>query len=157
VADFIGILGGARERVTLYSLPGIVLDGQDRPIASFLWPGNTADATPLLPVVERLRTRFGIGRACVVADRGTISAATIAGLEAQGIDYILGVRERSTAEVRSTVIDDDGVAVPLTIPRRKGETDLAIQDVVVAGRRYVLWRNGETGPQGCRDTDRPAG
>ena len=93
-------------------LLGIVLDGHDRPIASFLWPGNTADVTTLLPVVERLRTRFAISRACVVADRGMISAATIAGLEAQGIDYILGVRERSTAEVRTTVIDDDGVAVP---------------------------------------------
>src|SRR3954451_8641054 len=69
---------------------GIVLDGQDRPIASFLWLGNTADVTTLLPVVERLCTRFGIGRACIVADRGMISAATIAGLEAQGIDYILG-------------------------------------------------------------------
>jgi hypothetical protein len=122
---------------------GIVLDGQDRPIASFLWPGNTADVSTLLPVVERLRTRFGISRACVVADRGMISAATIAGLEAQGIDYILGVRERSTVEVRTTVIDDDGVAVPLTIPRQKGETDLAVKDVVVAGRRYVLCRNEE--------------
>ena len=30
---------------------GIVLDGQDRPVASFLWPGNTADVTTLLPVV----------------------------------------------------------------------------------------------------------
>jgi len=30
---------------------GIVLDEQDRPIASFLWPGNTADVTALLPVV----------------------------------------------------------------------------------------------------------
>jgi hypothetical protein len=39
---------------------GIVLDGQDRPIVSFLWPGNTADVTTLLPVVERLRTRFSI-------------------------------------------------------------------------------------------------
>jgi transposase len=122
---------------------GIVLDGHDRPIASFLWPGNTADVTTLLPVVERLRTRFGISRACVVADRGMISAATIAGLEAQGIDYILGVRERSTAEVRATVIDDDGVAVPLTIPRQKGETDLAIKDVVLGERRYVLARNPE--------------
>jgi Transposase DDE domain len=122
---------------------GIVLDGHDRPIASFLWPGNTADVTTLLPVVERLRTRFGIRRACVVADRGMISAATIAGLEEKGIDYILGVRERSTVEVRTTVIDDDGVAVPLTIPRQKGETDLAIKDVVVAGRRYVLCRNAE--------------
>jgi hypothetical protein len=129
---------------------GIVLDGHDRPIASFLWPGNTADVTTLLPVVERLRTRFGIGWACVVADRGMISATTIAGLEAQGIDYILGVRERSTAEVRGPVIDDDGVAVPLTIPRQKGETDLAIKDVALGGRRYVLCRNEE---QACKDAE----
>ena len=129
---------------------GIVLDGHDRPIASFLWPGNTADVTTLLPVVERLRTRFGIGRACVVADRGMISAAAIAGLEGKGIDYILGVRERSTAEVRTTVIDDDGVAVPLTIPRQKGQTDLAVKDIVVAGRRYVLCRNAE---QARKDAD----
>jgi hypothetical protein len=122
---------------------GMVLDDHDRPIASFLWPGNTADVTTLLPVVERLRTRFGISRACVVADRGMISAATIVGLEAQGIDYILGVRERSTVEVRTTVIDDDGVAVPLSIPRQKGETDLAVKEVVLSGRRYVLARNPE--------------
>src|ERR1700737_2035016 len=42
---------------------GIVLDGHDRPIASFLWPGNTADVTTLLPVVERLRRRFGVRHA----------------------------------------------------------------------------------------------
>ena len=34
---------------------GIVLDDADRPIASFLMPGNTADVTMLLPVVKRLR------------------------------------------------------------------------------------------------------
>jgi hypothetical protein len=33
--------------------------------------------------------------------------------------------------------------VPRTIPRQKGETDLAVKDVVVAGRRYVLCRNEE--------------
>src|SRR6201996_6371673 len=89
------------------------------------------------------RVGVAVSRACVVADRGMISAATIAGLEAQGIDYILGVRERSTAEVRTTVIDDDGGAVPLTIPRQKGETDLAVKDIVISGRRYVLARNPE--------------
>jgi len=57
---------------------GIVLDQDDRPIASFLMPGNTADVTLLLPVVTRLRERFGIARACIVADRGMISAETIA-------------------------------------------------------------------------------
>jgi hypothetical protein len=122
---------------------GIVLDEKDRPIASFLWPGNTADVTTLLPVVERLRRRFGVGRICVVADRGMIAAARIAALEAQGIDYILGVRERSSKEVRERVLDDDGVAVPLVIPRQKGETELAIKEVKVAGRRYIVCRNEE--------------
>jgi hypothetical protein len=122
---------------------GIVLDENDRPIASFLWPGNTADVTTLLPVVERLRSRFGVRRTCVVADRGMISAATITALEAQGIDYILGVRERTLREIRETVLEDDGVAVPLVIPRQKGETDLTVKNVEVAGRRYVVCRNEE--------------
>ena len=118
-------------------------DEKDRPIASFLWPGNTADATTLLPVVERLRLRFGVGRVCVVADRGMISAATIAAFEAQAIDYILGVRERSSLEVRERVLEDDGVAVPLVIPRQKGETELAVKEVKLAGRRYIVCRNEE--------------
>ena len=122
---------------------GIVLDGSDRPIASFLWPGNTADVTTLVPVVERLQKRFGVKKACVVADRGMISAATITALEERGIDYILGVRERSVREVREHVIDDDGVAVPLVIPRQKGHTQLDISEVTCSGRRYILCRNEE--------------
>jgi hypothetical protein len=43
-------------------LKQVVLDDVDRPIASFLMPGNTADVTLLLPVVRRLRERFGIAR-----------------------------------------------------------------------------------------------
>ena len=122
---------------------GIVLDGQDRPVASFLMPGNTADVSMLLPVVARLRERFGIARACIVADRGMISADTIAALEAQNVDYILGARERSSREVRERVMTDDGVCVPLTIARQKGETQLEVKDVTVAGRRYVMCRNEE--------------
>jgi transposase len=120
-----------------------VLDDADRPIASFLMPGNTADVTMLLPVVARLRTRFGVDRACIVADRGMTSAETIAALEAEGIEYILGIRERSTREVREDVIDDDGLAVPLIIPRQKGETQLAVHERTLAGRRYVICRNEE--------------
>jgi hypothetical protein len=122
---------------------GIVLDERDRPIASFLWPGNTADITTLLPVIQRLRSRFAVDRACIVADRGMISAATITALEAQKIDYILGARERSSKEVRETVLHDDGATVPLTIPRQNGETDLAVKEVKFEGRRYIVCRNEE--------------
>lgn len=121
---------------------GLVLDQDDRPIASFLMPGNTADVTLLLPTVRRLRERFGIARACIVADRGMISADSIAALEAANIEYILGVRERTSREVRDEVIDD-GVAVPLVIPRQKGETQLKVKETTIAGRRYVICRNEE--------------
>ena len=52
-----------------------------------MWPGNTADVTSLVPVIDRLRRRFAIGRVCVVADRGMISAETIAALEQRGLLY----------------------------------------------------------------------
>jgi len=51
---------------------GLIVDGDGRPICTEMWPGNTADVTTLLPVVDRLRQRFSIGRVCVVADRGMI-------------------------------------------------------------------------------------
>src|SRR5579863_4733051 len=95
----------------------VVIDGDARPVCSEMWPGNTADVTTLIPVIERLRQRFAIGKVCVVADRGMISAETIADLEARGLEYILGERERSSKEVRQIVLNDAKPSVPLTIPR----------------------------------------
>jgi len=128
---------------------GVVLDEAGRPICSEYWPGNATDVKSLLPVVARLRTRFGIRQMCVVADRGMISAATIAELEARGIDYILGARERSTAEVREIVLAERKPMVPLTIPRAGGhETDIEVEEVIrndfgpgTRPRRYVICHN----------------
>ena len=121
---------------------GLVMDQDGRPLCSELWPGNTADVTTLLPVVDRLRGRFGVSRICVVADRGMISAATIAALEERKLEYILGVRERSSAEVRSTVIDDQTPLVPLVVPRASGElTELEAKQVKIGERRYIVCRN----------------
>src|SRR5271170_4440082 len=84
---------------------GLVMDQDGRPLCCELWPGNTADVTTLLPVVDRLRARFSVGRICVVADRGMISAQSIAALEERKLEYVLGVRERSSAEERSAILD----------------------------------------------------
>src|SRR5512133_3993943 len=54
----------------LQMIVAVVIDADGRPICSEMWPGNTADVSALIPVIDRLRTRFGIGRVCVVADRG---------------------------------------------------------------------------------------
>ena len=102
----------------------LVVDAQGRPICTEMVPGNTADVTVLLPVVERLRTRFGITRACVVADRGMISADTIAALEKLGMEYILGARERTSSVIRDIVLNDTAPMVPLVLDRQRGETQL---------------------------------
>ena len=39
----------------------------------------------------------------MVADRGMISADTIATLEKQGMEYILGARERTSSAIRDIV------------------------------------------------------
>src|SRR5215813_3373338 len=120
---------------------GLVMDGAGWPVCTEMWPGNTADVTVLLPIVDRLRQRFGIGRVCVVADRGMISAETIAGLEARGLDYILGAREHTDKLVRQIVLDDTASFVPLAIERRQGETQLFVKEVKRAGVRYIVCRN----------------
>src|ERR1700730_7257815 len=68
----------------------VLLDGDGRPICTEMWPGNTADMTTLIPVIDRLQRRFAIARVCVIADRGMISAETVAELAARPLLAILG-------------------------------------------------------------------
>ena len=120
---------------------GLVVDGEGRPICTEMWPGNTADVTTLLPVVDRLRDRFGVDRVCVVADRGMISAATIAGLEERKLEYVLGARERADAIVKRIVLANDDPFVPLLIERKAGQTQLFVKQVQIGGERYIVCRN----------------
>jgi transposase len=120
----------------------VVIDAEGRPICTEIMPGNTADVRILLPTVDRLRHRFAIGRVCIVADRGMISAATIEGLEERGLEYILGARERTDRLVREVVLADDQPFTPLLVERANGaETQLFAKEVRHAGRRYIVCRN----------------
>lgn len=62
---------------------GLVFDGHGRPLCCELWPGHKADVKSLLAVVARLQQRFRVRRVIIVADRGMISADTIAALESR--------------------------------------------------------------------------
>jgi transposase len=121
----------------------VLLDGEGRPVCTEMWPGNTADAGSLIPVVDRLRKRFSVRRVCVVADRGMISAETIAELEARGLLYILGVRERNDKLVRDLVLDDPAPFVPFVLTKRKKDIEYEAKAVTLAGRRYIVCRNRE--------------
>lgn len=132
----------------------VVMDGDGRPVCTEIWPGNTADVTSLIPVIDRLRGRFNIGKVCVVADRGFMSADTIAGLEARGLLYILGARERNDAMVRKVVLADTAPFVPLLIEKRNKETLYGAKEVKLAGRRYIVCRNESEATKDAADRKR---
>ncbi len=120
----------------------VVVDAEGRPLCTEMWPGNTADVRSLVPVIDRLRSRFAVGRVCVVADRGMISAATISALEERGLEYILGARERTDRLVRDVVLTDERAFTPLLVERANGaETQLFAKEVRLEGRRYIVCRN----------------
>jgi hypothetical protein len=126
---------------------GLVLDLHGWPLCCELWPGNTADVTTLLPVVNRLRKRFRVRRVCIVADRGMISADTIQVLESGEVDcdYILGARMRAMKEVRERVLADRGRYREVTPERQaaKDPSPLKVKEVLIGERRYVVCLNEE--------------
>jgi len=144
----------------------MVMDGDGRPVCTEMWPGNTADVTALLPIIDRLRSRFIIGRVCVIGAsgvrgphspprRGMISKATMQGLEDRKLEYILGARERTDPLIREIVLEDKGPFTPLRITKAKGqaalqdgkqpkpndETQLWVKEVRVGDTRYIVCRN----------------
>ena len=131
---------------------GMVLSGEGRPVCCEMWPGNTTDVKTLLPIVKRLRSRFGIGEVCIVSDRGMISDETIATLEDEfpGLKYILGARLRSDHEVRDTVLGWSGAYHEVHGPRKHGKdpSPLKVKNVRFTAedgrdRRFVVCHNEE--------------
>lgn len=126
---------------------GAILDENGMPICCELWPGNVTDVTTLIPVAERLRSRFGISGACIVADRGMIGEETIAKLESNelAMEYILGVRMRrdKTFKDEALTIDDEFIQIVGPRARSKGPSPLRVKEIVKDARRYIVCYNEE--------------
>jgi transposase len=134
-----------------------------------MWPGNLTDVKALLPVIRRLRGRFGIRDICIVADRGMISDATIQQMERKHPDlkYILGARLRSDHEVRDTALGWPGRYQEVYGPRQRSKdpAPLKVKDVRftpatvkkgAAGedpldRRYIICHNEEQARKDAAD------
>lgn len=59
---------------------GLLADGEGRPIAVDVYPGNTGDPSTVPDQVEKLRCRFGLKRAVLVGDRGMLTQTQITAL-----------------------------------------------------------------------------
>ena len=134
---------------------GMVLDRSGNPLCSELWPGNTADVKSLVPIVERLKSRFGIGSVCIVADRGMISAETLAEVAKREWKYILGVRMRSSTEAKAVVARAGRYAeVHPQSDDRDDPSPLKVKEVWVEDtRRYVVCVNEDQATKDRHDRD----
>ena len=134
---------------------GMVLDQNGNPLCSELWPGNTTDVKSLVPIVERLRSRFGIGSVCIVADRGMISAETLAEVEKREWKYILGVRMRSSKEAKAVVARAGRYAeVHPKSDDRDDPSPLKVKEVWVEdARRYVVCLNEDQATKDRHDRE----
>jgi len=124
---------------------GAVLDDKGQPICCEMWPGNTADVKSLLPIVDRLKTRFKIARICIVADRGMISAKTLEQLESgdNPTPYILGARMRKVKQIRDRVLSHPGrykqIRPESSDPDKPAP--LKVKQVEIDGCRYIVCVN----------------
>lgn len=99
-----------------------------------------------MPVVDRLRERFGLSRVCWVADRGMISADTIKGLEERKLEYILGARMRQQREVREGVLSRAG-------RYQEVAENLRVKEVWVGEHRYVVCHNPQEEAKDAADRE----
>jgi len=115
---------------------GAVIDSNGRPISCPMWPGNMADSKTLIPLIERLKERFGVGDIVIVCDRGMVSKETVGELEGLGIGYIFGVKMRKEKEAREEVLSRAG-------KYREVKDNLMVKEVQIEGRRYIVCLNPE--------------
>jgi hypothetical protein len=122
---------------------GVILDHSGHPVCCEMWPGNTADVRSLIPVIARIRSRFEIGRFCIVSDRGMISEQTMAWLEKEKILYILGARMRRVREINEDVLSRAG-RYREVYPEGgspKEPSPLKVKEVMIEQRRYIVCLN----------------
>ena len=122
---------------------GVILDNDGNPLCSEMWPGNVTDVKTLVPVVDRLKIRFGVGNVCIVADRGMISEETIKEIKRRRWRYVLGVRMRKSKEVKDKVLSRPGSYQEVFAKSKdsKAPSPLKVKEVSIGSKRYIVCLN----------------
>lgn len=97
---------------------GLLCTSDGIPVAHRVFPGNTNDSTTLVDVLADLAQRFAVGRICVVADRGLITAANISAVADAGFDHLLATKLRRDAHTAQALAAIDAHTAWVDIPQR---------------------------------------
>ena len=88
---------------------GLFMDNNSIPITYELFPGNTNDCLTYRPNLYRIKRKFKLGRAIVVADKGMCTGDNIWYTLSAGDGYVFSMSVRGASDkVKKYVLDEDG-------------------------------------------------
>jgi hypothetical protein len=114
---------------------GLLVTSDGIPIAHHVFAGNTADVSTLPGVMEDLRSRFGVGRIALVADRGLISEDNLADVVSHGFDHVLATRLHHDDDVAAVLELANG---PSTAWTAVPEARSFCAEITHDSRRFVV-------------------
>jgi transposase len=92
-----------------------------------IFEGNIFEGHTLIPMIEKISTKFNLSKPIVVADAGLLSKGNILNLEAKNYQYILGARIKNETQK----IKDQILASPIKneeyLVVEKGKTKIIVQ------------------------------
>lgn len=84
---------------------GLLVGEGGFPIGYDVFEGNTFEGYTLLPVLQNIEKKYGLGKPVVVADAGLLSKINTQKLHEQGYGFILGARiKNETAAMQTTIL-----------------------------------------------------
>ena len=139
----LGAIGHARDGVKgrLQIVYGLLCTTAGIPIAIEVFQGNTADPKTLAAQIEKLKTRFGLSRVCLVGDRGMLTNARIRDeVRPAALDWISALR---APQIKALVEEgalqlslfDTQDLVEITSPEFPGERLVCCHNPVLAQQR----------------------
>src|SRR5712692_5788154 len=120
---------------------GVLTDGEGRPVAVDVYPGNTGDPTTVPDQVAHLQTEFGIVRMVLVGDRGMLTEAQLRTLRTHpGLGWISALRSPAiralieSGTLQLSLFDQQHLA-EITAPEYPGERLIACFNPLLADER----------------------
>jgi len=120
---------------------GVMTDGEGRPVAVEVYPGNTGDPATVSDQVEKLRQRFGLERVVLVGDRGMLTPPQIDKLQKYpGFGWITALTSGAIRELvakgalQLSLLDEKNLA-EITSPDYPGERLVVCHNPLLAEER----------------------
>ena len=120
---------------------GLLTDGEGRPVAVEVYPGNTGDSTTVCDQVEKLQGRFGLSELVLVGDRGMLTQTQIDQLKKHpGLGWISALRSEAIRELvrdgcfERSLFDEVNLA-EIRSPEFPGERLVACYNPLLADER----------------------